>query len=51
MGERGIENIVIQGKTIIAPNIARRFEETLGWPASYWLNLEKLYRQMSVHLK
>jgi HTH-type transcriptional regulator/antitoxin HigA len=37
-------NEIVQGKTAITPETALQFERVLRIPASFWLNLERLYR-------
>jgi HTH-type transcriptional regulator/antitoxin HigA len=37
-------NEIIQGKAAITPETALQFERVLHIPASFWLNLERLYR-------
>jgi addiction module HigA family antidote len=38
-------NEIIKGKTIITPDIAVQLERVLNVPASFWNNLECLYRE------
>lgn len=37
-------NEIVKGKSAITPETALQFERVLGMPASYWNNLEQLYR-------
>lgn len=37
-------NEIIQGKAAITPDTALQFERVLGISASFWLNLERIYR-------
>ncbi|MBI5445865.1 MAG: helix-turn-helix domain-containing protein [Deltaproteobacteria bacterium] len=38
-------NEIVKGKTAITPETALQFERVLGVPASFWMNLERNYRE------
>jgi HTH-type transcriptional regulator / antitoxin HigA len=38
-------NEIIQGKAALTPEIARQLEQALHIPASFWLNMERHYRE------
>ena len=38
-------NEIIQAQTAITPEIARQLEHVLHIPASFWLNMERYYRE------
>lgn len=37
---------IIQGKATITPGTATKLEKVLGVPASFWINLERNYREI-----
>lgn len=41
---------IAQGKSVITPETAVKFERALGMPAQYWLNLEMLYQETKARL-
>ena len=44
MSDEEIANL-LNGKTHITTNIAKKLEEVLGVPASFWNRLEAIYRE------
>lgn len=49
MSEKHIRNL-INGKAVLAHDVALRLESVLGIPAKFWNNLEASYRESIVHL-
>lgn len=43
-------NEIIQAKTAINPGIARKLEQVLHIPASFWLNMEQYYQEYLARL-
>ena len=44
MSEKQVQNL-LQGDIPLTADIAKRLEYVLGPPASFWLNLESIYRE------
>jgi len=50
MSEKHISQL-INGKVQLTPDVALRLESVLGVPASFWSNLENIYREKLVRVK
>lgn len=38
-------SMLLDGETLLTPDIANRLETVLGLPAHFWSNLEAIYRE------